>query len=335
MSDDNSITNSSSGTAGADTAALVAPHWERELLEKTVLAAVREQRAARRWKIFFRLAFLIIFVVMSWRTVSVSSGKAGGAGGKHTALVTLEGEIAADKQSNAANLNAALERAFSAEQAAGVVLQMNSPGGSPVQAGMVNDEIRRLRARYPHKPLYVVVDDICASGAYYIAVAADKIFVDKASIVGSIGVRMDSFGFTNLMNKLGVERRLLTAGRNKALNDPFLPEDSTQKKYMQSLLNEVHQQFIDVVRQGRGKRLKEIPEIFSGLVWTGQRSIELGLVDGLGDTRSVARDVLKAEKLVDYTVKEGVFDRFARKFGLSAGASAVRALTMQEQLSLH
>ncbi|KAG0323411.1 hypothetical protein BGZ97_006773 [Linnemannia gamsii] len=335
MSDNNSLTNSSSDKAGADTAAPVAPPWERELLEKTVLAAVREQRAARRWKIFFRLAFLIIFVVMSWHTVSVSSGKAGGTGGKHTALVTLEGEIAADKQSNAANLNAALERAFSAEQAAGVVLQMNSPGGSPVQAGMVNDEIRRLRARYPHKPLYVVVDDICASGAYYIAVAADKIFVDKASIVGSIGVRMDSFGFTDLMSKLGVERRLLTAGRNKALNDPFLPEDSTQKKYMQSLLNEVHQQFIEVVRQGRGKRLKEMPEIFSGLVWTGQRSIELGLVDGLGDMRSVARDVLKAEKLVDYTVKEGVFDRFARKFGLSAGASAVRALTMQEQVSLH
>lgn len=334
MSDDDSIANAKSGKAGIDAAAPIAPLWERALIEKTLLAAVREQRAARRWKIFFRLAFLMIFVLMTWRAVSVSSG-AGGATGKHAALVSLQGEIVPDQQSNATNLIAALERAFSAEQAAGVILQINSPGGSPVQAGMVNDEIRRLRARYPDKPLYVVVDDICASGAYYIAAAADKIFVDKASIIGSIGVRMDSFGFTDLMSKVGIERRLLTAGRNKALNDPFLPEDKVQRKYMQNLLNEVHQQFIDAVRQGRGKRLKETPEIFSGLVWTGQRGVALGLADGLGDTRYVLRELLKTEKIVDYTVKEGMFDRFARKFGLSAGAFAVRALTSQDPLQLN
>ena len=295
------------------------PNWERQTLEKLVFASLEEQKVKRRWGIFFKFlgfAYLLVvlFAVVDW-----------GAGAehqeRHTAMVNLTGTIEAKGEANAENLIAALDAAFEEKNAAGVILRINSPGGSPVQAGMVNDEIRRLRAKYPDKPLYVVVEDMCASGGYFVAAAADKIFVNKASVVGSIGVLMDGFGFTGVMDKLGVERRLLTAGENKGFLDPFSPQAERQKAYAQSLLNNIHQQFIDVVKAGRGKRLKETPEMFSGLIWTGEQSIELGLADAYGSVDSVARDVIQAEKVLDYSVKDNIAERFAKRLGAGAVSS--------------
>ncbi|PTE01418.1 S49 family peptidase [Pandoraea apista] len=310
--------------------------WEREMLEKVLMAGIREQRAARRWKIFFRLLLLAILALIVWSVFDFDGGttSVGSSSGKHTALVTLSGEISPDGQASAQKINAALESAFDDSSAAGVILRINSPGGSPVQAGMIYDDIARLRAKYPKKPLYVVVEEICASGGYYVAAAADKIYVDKASIVGSIGVLMDGFGFTGLMDKLGIERRLLTAGRNKGILDPFSPQTEQQKTYALDMLEQVHQQFIGAVKKGRGNRLKDDPDLFSGLFWTGQRSIELGLADGLGTVDSVARDVLKAPDLVDYTVKENLPERVARRFGAAVGAAAMKTMMMGSALSL-
>lgn len=300
-------------------AANTSPNWERQTLEKLVFASLEEQKAKRRWGIVFKsLGFVyllvVLFAVVDW-----------GAGAehqeRHTAMVNLTGTIEAKGEANAENLIAALDAAFEEKNAAGVILRINSPGGSPVQAGMVNDEIRRLRAKYPDKPLYVVVEDMCASGGYFVAAAADKIFVNKASVVGSIGVLMDGFGFTGVMDKLGVERRLLTAGENKGFLDPFSPQAERQKAYAQSLLNNIHQQFIDVVKAGRGKRLKETPEMFSGLIWTGEQSIELGLADAYGSVDSVARDVIQAEKVLDYSVKDNIAERFAKRLGAGAVSS--------------
>lgn len=310
--------------------------WEREMLEKVLMAGIREQRAARRWKIFFRLLVLAIVALVVWSISDFDGGSTtvGATSGKHTALVTLSGEIAPDSQASAQKINSALESAFEDNSAAGVILRINSPGGSPVQAGMIYDDIARLRAKYPKKPLYVVVEEICASGGYYVAAAADKIYVDKASIVGSIGVLMDGFGFTGLMDKLGIERRLLTAGRNKGFLDPFSPQTDQQKTYALDMLEQVHQQFIGAVKKGRGNRLKDDPDLFSGLFWTGQRSIELGLADGLGTVDSVARDVLKAPDLVDYTVKENLPERVARRFGAAVGAAAMKTMMMGSALSM-
>lgn len=303
------------------------PSWERAALERIALAAVKEQRAARRWKIFFRFAFLGVFVLFAFALIDFSGDSKLSSSGRHTALVTIDGEIAAGVNANADDINTALDAAFDDDGTVGVVLRINSPGGSPVQAGMVYDEIRRLRGKYPDKPLYVVVTDMCASGGYYIASAADKIFVDKASIVGSIGVLMDGFGFTGLMGKLGVERRLHTSGENKGFYDPFSPETPKMDAHAQALLDQVHAQFIKAVKDGRGKRLHETPDMFSGLFWTGEKSIELGLADGYGTTDTVARDVLKAPDLVDYTVKESLTNRVARKFGAAVGGAAMKALT--------
>ena len=291
-------------------------NWEREVLGKLAMAAIQEQRRARKWGIFFKsLTFLYLFIVLimisGWREGAPESALAG----KHTALIEMDGEIAANKAASADNIIEALQRAFKDKDTQGVILRINSPGGSPVQAGEINDEIRRLRAKYPSIPLYVVVEDMCASGGYYVAAAADKIFVNKASLVGSIGVLMNGFGFTGTMSKLGVDRRLLTAGENKGFLDPFSPPNPKQNAIAQKMLDEIHQQFIAVVREGRGKRLKETPDMFSGLVWTGQKSIELGLADGLGSVESVARDVIKADKIVDYTRHEGLADRLAKRFG--------------------
>jgi protease-4 len=265
-----------------------------------------------------------VFALLAFALIDFS-GDSKFSSGRHTALVTIDGEIAAGTNANAEDINTALDAAFDDDGTAGVVLRINSPGGSPVQAGMV-DEIRRLRKTYPDKPLYVVVTDICASGGYYIASAADKIFVDKASIVGSIGVLMDGFGFTGLMSKLGVERRLHTSGENKGFYDPFSPETPKMDAHAQALLDQVHAQFIKAVKDGRGKRLHETPDMFSGLFWTGEKSVELGLADGYGTTDTVARDVLKAPDLVDYTVKESITNRVARKFGAAAGGAAMKAL---------
>lgn len=303
------------------------PHWERAALERIALAAITEQRAARRWKIFFRFVFLAVVLLIVVSLFSVSHEKVA-VTGRHTALVSLEGEIAANTNANAKDIDRSLRRAFADADSAGVVLYINSPGGSPVQAGIINAEIRRLRAKYPAKPLYVVVGDMCASGGYYVAAAADKIYVDRASIVGSIGVLMDGFGFTGLMDKLGIQRRLHTSGANKGFFDPFSPETPAMDAHAQAMLDEIHQQFIDAVRQGRGKRLHETPDLFSGLFWTGEKSVQLGLADGFGDTGYVARDVIKAPDIVDYTEKESISDRIARKFGAAVGAGAVRALAL-------
>jgi protease-4 len=297
-------------------------NWERSVLEKLAYSALQEQRRSRRWGIFFKTLtlgylFVVLFLIIGW----IDHGDAGLVSGKHTALVDLEGVIAANNQASADNLIASLQAAFKDKGTQGVILRINSPGGSPVQAGLVNDEIRRLRVMYPKIPLYVVVEDICASGGYYIAAAADKIYVNKASIVGSIGVLMDGFGFTGTMEKLGVERRLLTAGENKGFMDPFSPRNPKHEAFTKLMLEEIHQQFISVVREGRGKRLKETPEIFSGLFWSGQKSIDMGLADEIGSMESVARDVIKAEKIVDFTTREGFADRLAKRFGAGVASA--------------
>jgi len=292
-------------------------NWERGVLEKLAMSAVQEQRRARHWSIFFKVLtlgfmFTVLFIYMGW----VGKNDAALGVGKHTALVELQGVIASDSAASADSIIPSLQDAFKDKGTQGVILRINSPGGSPVQAGQINDEIRRLRAQYPKIPLYVVVDDICASGGYYVAVAADKIFVDKASLIGSIGVLMDGFGFTGIMAKLGVERRLITAGANKGFLDPFSPLSANQQEYAKQMLAEIHQQFIDVVKRGRGKRLKETPDTFSGLVWNGQKGVEMGLADGYGSLESVARDVIKAENIVDFTTKESLADRLAKRFGV-------------------
>jgi protease-4 len=284
------------------------------------LSAIAEQKAARRWGIFFKLSiltylFIILFLAMGW------TAKMDNLPEKHTALVELKGVISSDSPASAESVIQGLNDAFKDKHTQGVILRINSPGGSPVQAGYINDEIRRLRLLYPHIPLYAVVEDVCASGGYYVAVAADKIFVNKASMVGSIGVLMDGFGFTGIMDKLGVERRLLTAGVNKGFLDPFSPINDTQKEFAKSMLKDIHEQFIDVVRKGRGKRLQETPDMFSGLVWVGQRSIELGLADAIGSTEQVAREVIKADDIVDYTPRENVAERFAKRIGATAAES--------------
>ena len=301
-----------------------APGWERATLEKLAFASVSEQRATRRWKTFVRLSWLAFFIFLVWlglhRSAAVSDvSKA------HTAVVELKGEMAAGADASAEFVNAALRAAFEDSGSKAIVLLINSPGGSPVQAGMMNDEILRLKAKY-NKPIYAVVEESCASAAYYVAVSADKIFVDKASIVGSIGVLMDGFGFTGLMNKLGVERRLLTAGENKGFLDPFSPQSDKQRAYAQAMLDQIHQQFIAVVKAGRGERLKETPETFSGLFWSGQQAVELGLADQLGNLDYVAREVVKAEEIIDYTRRDNVAERLAKKFGAALGEGAIKAL---------
>jgi protease-4 len=292
------------------------PEWERKTLEKLAFAALDEQKSGRRWGIFFKaLGFIylsiVLFAVVDWGADSEHQER-------HTAMVSLSGVIQSKGEANAEKMMAALQSAFEEMNSVGIVLRINSPGGSPVQAGMINDEIHRLRAKYPDKPLYAVVEDMCASGGDYVAVAADKIYVNKSSIVGSIGVLMDGFGFTGTMDKVGVERRLLTAGENKGFLDPFSPQAETHKAHAQSMLNDIHQQFIDVVKTGRGKRLKETPDMFSGLMWTGVQSVQLGLADEFGSVDSVARDVIKAEKVLDYSLKDNIAERFAKRLGAGA-----------------
>ncbi|MEY3765637.1 MAG: hypothetical protein RLZ03_596 [Pseudomonadota bacterium] len=300
------------------------PGWERETLERLAFAHLQEQRAARRWRNAIRLLWLGVVVTILWLSFSRGTGTTH-VNQAHTAVVQIQGEIASDADASADWIVSALRDAFQDEGSQAVVLLINSPGGSPVQAGIINDEIRRLKDKH-QKPVYAVVEESCASAAYYIAVAADQIYVDKASIVGSIGVLMDGFGFTGLMDKLGVERRLMTAGENKGFLDPFSPQTKTQRAYAQTMLDQIHQQFIQVVREGRGKRLKETPELFSGLFWTGQQAIELGLADALGSLDFVAREVVKAEDVVDYTRHENVAERLAKRFGAAVGEGAVRAM---------
>jgi protease-4 len=301
-------------------------NWERETLEKLVFATVQERRRARRWSIFFKLSFLTVALLALWAYYDFNFGSGDVENlGRHTALIEINGEIEAEGSGAADTVIPSLNKAFSDPGSAAVVLRIDSPGGSPVQAGIIVDEIQRLKRGYPDKPLYVVVDEICASGGYYIASAADRIYVNKASIVGSVGVLMDSFGFTGTMDKLGIERRLLTAGENKGFLDPFSPQSDKHREHAQEMLNEIHQQFIAVVRAGRGKRLKETPETFSGLYWTGARAVDMGLADAFGTVDTVARDIVKAEDIVDYTAHEGLPERVLKKFGAAVGESAVRA----------
>jgi len=296
------------------------PNWERQTIEKLALSAIAEQKRSRRWGIFFKsLTFIYLFVLLFYGMDWI--GGSGKSSLDHTALIDIQGVIGSSDEVNADSVISSLEEAYESKHTKGVILRINSPGGSPVQAGIINDEIKRQRKLHPKIPVYAVVEDVCASGGYYIAVAADKIYVDKASIVGSIGVLMDGFGFTGAMQKFGVERRLMTAGQNKAMLDPFSPVNPKHQELAQNMLNQIHQQFITVVREGRGKRLKETPETFSGLFWSGESSIEMGLADAYGSSDYVAREVIKEENIVDFTSREGFADRFAKRLGASISQS--------------
>lgn len=304
------------------------PGWERALLERLAFAALTEQRRARRWGIFFKLAYLpfaIFFFVLLISLVAASLGSHTFAS-RYTGLVELDGTIESDGMASADNVIAGLRSAFEDKATVGVILRANSPGGSPVQSGYIYDEIKRLRAKYPKTPLYGVVTDMCASGCYYALAAADKIYVDRASIVGSIGVLMNGFGFVGTLNKLGVERRLLTAGENKAFLDPFSPMKPSDRRHAQAILNQVHQQFIERVRAGRGTQLKETKELYSGLFWSGEEALRLGLVDEFGNASYVAREVIGAEDIVDFSFREAVFDRFARRLGTATAQTLSGAL---------
>ena len=308
-------------------------NWQQELIQKLATASLAEQRRARRWGIFFKLltfGYLVLLLVLYTPDVDMEAGEHK----RHTALVNLTGIISPDSDANADTIVQGLRDAFENDNSAAVILRINSPGGSPVQAGYINDEIRRLRGKYPDKPLYAVISDICASGGYYVAAAADRIYADKASIVGSIGVRMDGFGFVEAMKKLGIERRLLTAGEHKGFLDPFQPARQEDIVHVKRLLDDIHQQFIEVVRQGRGERLKEIPELFSGYVWTGEQAVELGLVDELGSAGYVAREVAGAETIVDYTPKEDLLQRIGKKFGTALGQGVGHVL-LEHRYTLH
>ena len=296
--------------------------WERDLVNRLAFASLNEQRRSRRWGIFFKSLLWLYLIIVLLMFVRQGLPNADFVSGKHTAVIDLQGVIADDMDASADNIIKGLQAAFKDDNTAGVILRINSPGGSPVQAGYINDEIHRLRSKYPATPLYAVVTDICASGGYYVAVAGDKIYADKASIVGSIGVRMDSFGFVAAMEKLGVERRLLTAGEHKGFLDPFLPENPADVRHVQGLLDSIHRQFIAVVKQNRGDRLKENPDLYSGLVWTGEESVELGLVDGIGSAGFVAREIIGVEKLKDFTQRSDLLEQVSDRLGMAIAKAA-------------
>ena len=295
----------------------VAEQFARDML--------RDRRSDRRWRNFFRLSWLLLVMAVAY-ALFAARNHAATPTGPHTALIEVRGEIAAGAEASAENLLPGIKTAFEDEGAKAIVLRINSPGGSPVQAGIINDEIRRLKKLHPGKKVYAVIEETCASAAYYIAVSADEIYADKASVVGSIGVLMDSFGATGLMEKVGVERRLITAGENKGMADPFSPLQPKHRAYIQAMIDQIHQQFIAVVKQGRGARLKETPETFSGLFWNGEQALRNGLIDHLGNLDYVAREVVKADEVIDYTPKENVAERLAKKFGAAIGGGAVKAL---------
>lgn len=301
--------------------------WERELLEKLAFASLEESRKARRWGNFFKI-FIAVYLVIVLLIMQSGSWGDKALASRYTALVELDGEISADSNANANNIVKGLRDAFADKAAIGVILHANSPGGSPVQSAYIYDEILRLREKYPDKQLYAVIGDVCASGCYYVVAAADKIYASPASIVGSIGVLMDGFGFVDTMKKLGIERRLLTAGESKGILDPFSPLDAKSRRHAQKMLDEIHAQFIDAVKQGRGDALKKNKEIFSGLFWSGSKAKDLGLVDEYGSAGFVARDVIGAEEIVDYTVHESIFNRLAERFGMAMGRSVAAELRL-------
>lgn len=299
--------------------------WERQTLEKLALGVLKEQRAQRRWKIFFRIIYLILLAVVLIGLSKLFLGAADPLG-PHTAVIRLEGVIEADGETSAERVNAALKNAFDADEARAVVLKINSPGGSPVQAGMIYDEIKRLRAAHPDKAVYAVIEEIGASGGYYVAAAADQIYVNQASLVGSIGVVMESFGAEALLEKLGVERRLIVSGENKAFMDPFSALSETQKARAQALVDDIQRQFVQAVVEGRGARLQPDPDLFTGAVWTGAQSLELGVADDLASLDQVARDVVKAPALIDYTIRDELMERVAKRVGVSVRQGLWREL---------
>lgn len=303
--------------------------WERQTLEKVLLAAVAEQRLARRWGIFFK-SLLALYAAVALGLAArplIAKNDLGGSGKGHTAIVDVQGTIAPGQSASADSIIQGLRAASEDAGTKGIVLRMNTPGGSPVQSAYVYDEIRRLKKAKPELPIYAVVSDMCASGGYYIASATDKIFVNNASVIGSIGVIMGGFGFVDAMGRLGVERRVMTAGEHKAILDPFSPVDQVAKLHMQGVLDTVHRQFIDAVKQGRGARLKETPEMFTGLVWTGGEGIQLGLADEVGDLRHVAEDVIGAKKTVNFTPDDDFLEQFGRRFGASFGQALWSAVS--------
>ncbi len=306
--------------------------WERTTLQKLIFSTLDEQRRARRWGIFFKtLLFVYLFSLLLMIYLPKDITEAG-VGGKHTAVVKINGVIAEDHEANADNIIGGLRAAFENKGTKGVILRINSPGGSPVQAGYINDEIARLRAKHPNIPVYAVITDICASGGYYVAAAADKIYADKASLVGSIGVLMDGFGFVGAMDKLGIERRLLTAGESKGFLDPFSPEKPEDVAHVKTLLKNIHDQFIEVVKKGRGDRIKEGADLYSGLIWSGEQSVALGLVDALGSSSYVAREVIGAEKIVDFTPRRDYFGQLAERIGMAMSKTLFSAASGSPQL---
>ncbi|HEU4458644.1 MAG TPA: S49 family peptidase [Methylibium sp.] len=313
------------GSTAAAPAPLAATAIDTKLIEQFARSYMKERRSDRRWRIFIRLLWLGLFALFVWALFN-EQRKGAVPTGPHTALVVVQGEIAGETLASAEAVVAGLRRAFDDAGAQAIVLRINSPGGSPVQAGLVVDEIKRLKTKSPDKKVYAVCEELCASAAYYMAVAADEIYVDKASVVGSIGVLMDGFGFTGTMDKLGIERRLVTAGSNKALLDPFSPLSEADRAYAQTLLEQIHKQFIGVVKEGRGARLKETPDTFSGLFWSGESAVQLGLADALGSVDFVAREVVKAEEIIDYSATENVAERLAKRFGAAVGAGAAKAV---------
>ena len=294
--------------------------WEHNVIEKIALASIQEQSRARKWGIFFKsLFFIYVFSLLGMNVYPKIKDSLGGDGKYHTAVVDISGVIAEDKEANAADIIESLRDAVKDDQTKGIILHANSPGGSPVQSNYVYEEIRNIKKAHPSLPIYAVVSDICASGCYYIASASDKIFVNPSSLIGSIGVIMDGFGFVDVMQKLGVERRLLTAGAHKAMLDPFSPPKADETEFMQSLINQVHQQFISAVKTGRGDRLKETPDMFSGLVWTGEESIKIGISDAYGNDDFVAKNIIGAEKQVNFSQQKSFLDKMSGKLGASFG----------------
>jgi len=309
------------------------PDWERSLINRMALEHLRDQRRGRRWGNIFKLLVLLYLLGLLGVAMSRSAFDGLKTGKDHSALVQVKGIISADSEASADRVISALRDAFAAEHVKGVILRLNSPGGSPVQSGYINDEIHRLKEKYKKDkgkdlPVYAVAVDLCASGAYYVAVAADKIYADKASLVGSIGVRIDAFGFEQTMKDVGVERRLLVSGANKGILDPFSPLPEAQRQFIQTVLDDLHQQFITAVKTGRGDRLKGGDELFSGLFWSGDQAVALGLVDGLGSSSYVARELIGAETLVDYTKKKDLFESFADRLGASVANGVLQVFSL-------
>jgi len=301
------------------------PDWEQKIIHDLAFASIKEQRSKRRWGNFFKMLFVLYIGVVTALIYFPLDGDIESLSKEHTALINIEGIIASDSSASADKIVSSMRDAFEDKKTKGVILRMNTPGGSPVQSGYINDEIYRLKEKYPDIPVYAVISDVCASGGYYIAAAADIIYADKASIVGSIGVIMNGFGFVDAMKTLGVTRRLYTSGEHKAFLDPFSPQDKVEVKHINSMLKNIHEQFISVVKKGRGDKLSKDPNLFSGYFWTGEKAIEMGLVDKLASSGYVAREVIGAEKIKEFSHEDDILERFSKKLGATFSGVLIEA----------